>query len=146
MSTSTVLNAGISEEPLDLNHALEVVGSADCGAVVGFGGVVRNHDGGRQVDRLGYSAHPSAGKVIAEIAGEIAQKYDGVRIWVAHRTGPLHIGDPALVAAVASGHRGEAFAACSELVNTVKARAPIWKEQFFVDGTVEWVGVEGAAH
>ncbi|WP_299165330.1 molybdenum cofactor biosynthesis protein MoaE [uncultured Arthrobacter sp.] len=143
MSTSTVLHAGVSTDPLDLNHALAVVGSADCGAVVGFGGVVRNHDGGRQVDRLGYSAHPSAGGVIAEIATEIAEKYDGVRIWVAHRTGPLQIGDPALVAAVASGHRGEAFAACTELVDTVKARAPIWKEQFFTDGTVEWVGVDG---
>lgn len=143
MSTSTVLHAGISEEPLDLNLALSAVGSADCGAVVGFGGVVRNHDGGRQVDRLGYSAHPSAGSVIAEIAAEIAEKYPGIRIWVAHRTGPLAIGDPALVAAVASGHRGEAFSACTELVDTVKARAPIWKEQFFSDGTVEWVGVEG---
>lgn len=143
MSTSTVLHAGISDDPLDLNHALAVVGSADCGAVVGFGGVVRNHDGGRQVDRLGYSAHPSAGSVIAEIATEIAEKYDGVRIWVAHRTGPLAIGDPALVAAVASGHRGVAFAACTELVDTVKSRAPIWKEQFFTDGTVEWVGVDG---
>lgn len=143
MSTSTVLHAGVSTEPLDLNHALDVVGSADCGAVVGFGGVVRNHDGGRQVDRLGYSAHPSASGVIAEIATEIAEKYDGVRIWVAHRTGPLAIGDPALVAAVASGHRGQAFAACTELVDTVKARAPIWKEQFFADGTVEWVGVDG---
>lgn len=143
MSTSTVLHAGVSDEPLDLNLALAAVGSADCGAVVGFGGVVRNHDGGRQVDRLGYSAHPSAGSVIADIAAEIAEKYDGIRIWVAHRTGPLDIGDPALVAAVASGHRGEAFAACTELVDTVKARAPIWKEQFFVDGTVEWVGVDG---
>lgn len=143
MSTSTVLHAGVSGQPLDLNHALAVVGSADCGAVVGFGGVVRNHDGGRQVDRLGYSAHPSAGGVIADIAAEIAEKYDGVRIWVAHRIGPLEVGDPALVAAVASGHRGEAFAACSELVDTVKARAPIWKEQFFADGDVEWVGVDG---
>ena len=67
---------------------------------------------------------------------------DGMRR-VAHRIGPLEVGDPALVAAVASGHRGEAFAACSELVDTVKARAPIWKEQFFADGTVEWVGVDG---
>ncbi|WP_323961294.1 molybdenum cofactor biosynthesis protein MoaE [Arthrobacter sp. JZ12] len=143
MSTSTVLHAGLSDEPLDLNQALSFVGSADCGAVVGFGGVVRNHDDGRQVDRLGYSAHPSAGRVIAEIAAEIAEKYDGIRIWVSHRTGPLSIGDPALVAAVASAHRGEAFAACSELVDTVKARAPIWKEQFFADGTVEWVGADG---
>lgn len=140
MITSQVLYAGISEGLLSLDEALSQVGSAECGAVVGFGGVVRNHDGGRDVVRLGYSAHPSAGGIIADIAAEIAAKYDGVRIWVAHRTGALTIGDPALVAAVAAGHRGEAFAACSELVDTVKERAPIWKEQFFTDGTVEWVG------
>lgn len=140
MITSQVLYAGISEVSLSLDEALAQVGSAECGAVVGFGGVVRNHDGGRDVVRLGYSAHPSAGGIIADIAAETAAKYDGVRIWVAHRTGALAIGDPALVAAVAAGHRGEAFAACSELVDTVKERVPIWKEQFFTDGTVEWVG------
>lgn len=140
MPTSEVLNADVSEATLSLDSALAQVDSPQCGAVVGFSGVVRNHDGGKDVTSLSYTAHPSAGRVIAEIAGEIAAKYDGVRIWVAHRTGPLDIGDPALVAAVASGHRGEAFAACSELVDTVKERVPVWKEQFFTDGTVEWVG------
>lgn len=140
MNTSRVLHAGVTGEPLTLDHALAQVDAADCGAVVGFSGVVRDHDGGKGVSALSYSAHPSAERVIAEVAAETAAKYDGVRVWVAHRTGPLAIGDAALVAAVASGHRGEAFAACSELVDAVKARVPIWKEQFFTDGSVEWVG------
>ena len=55
------------------------------------------------------------------------------------RTGPLEIGDCALAAAVSSAHRGEAFAACSALVDEVKARIPIWKHQYFADGTDEWV-------
>lgn len=140
MNTSRVLRAEVTGEPLSLDHALAQVDAADCGAVVGFSGVVRDHDGGKGVSALSYSAHPSAERVIAEVAAETAAKYDGVRVWVAHRTGPLAIGDAALVAAVASGHRGEAFAACSELVDAVKARVPIWKEQFFTDGSVEWVG------
>lgn len=140
MNTSRVLRAEVTGEPLSLDHALAQVDAADCGAVVGFSGVVRDHDGGKGVSALSYSAHPSAERAIAEVAAETAAKYDGVRVWVAHRTGPLAIGDAALVAAVASGHRGEAFAACSELVDAVKARVPIWKEQFFTDGSVEWVG------
>ena len=53
--------------------------------------------------------------------------------------GPLAIGDAALVAAVSSAHRGEAFAACAELVDVTKERLPVWKHQVFTDGTDEWV-------
>ena len=141
---SEVVNATVSDLPLNAEYAQDAAWSPECGAVVGFSGIVRNHDGGRGVVRLSYSAHPSAEQVIAEVAAEIAAAYDGVRIWVGHRTGPLEIGDAALVAAVGAAHRGVAFAACSELVDTVKARVPIWKEQGFSDGTSEWVGVSDA--
>ncbi len=142
-STSEVVNATVSNLPLNAEHANGAAWSPACGAVVGFSGIVRNHDGGKDVASLSYSAHPSAEEVIAAVAADIAAKYDGVRIWVGHRTGPLQIGDAALVAAVASAHRGVAFAACSELVDTVKQRVPVWKEQGFADGTTEWVGVNG---
>ncbi|MFJ7748387.1 molybdenum cofactor biosynthesis protein MoaE [Arthrobacter sp. NPDC097144] len=138
---SEVINATVSDLPLNAEHANGAAWSPECGAVVGFSGIVRNHDGGRGVATLSYSAHPSAEEILAAVAADVADKYDGVRIWVGHRTGPLQIGEAALVAAVASAHRGVAFAACSELVDTVKARVPIWKEQGFSDGTTEWVGV-----
>ncbi|EMY35161.1 molybdopterin converting factor subunit 2 [Arthrobacter crystallopoietes BAB-32] len=141
MVISEVLHAEVSAEPLDVAAAMAAAESAECGAVVTFSGVVRNHDGGQAVAALGYSAHPSAGRVIAEVAADIAQKHDGVRIWVAHRTGALAIGDAALVAAVASAHRAAAFAAAAELVDTVKERVPVWKEQRFADGSTEWVGI-----
>jgi len=51
------------------------------------------------------------------------------------------IGEAALVAAVAADHRREAFDTCAHLVNIIKARLPVWKHQFFVDGTDEWVGL-----
>ena len=60
-------------------------------------------------------------------------------IAASHRVGTLHIGDAALVAAVAADHRGAAFETCARLVDTVKARLPVWKHQFFADGTDEWV-------
>jgi molybdopterin synthase catalytic subunit len=86
--------------------------------------------------------------VVAQLVAEQAPAGgDGpaqpVRIWAAHRTGLLEIGDPALVCAVSAAHRQQAFAVCSELVDRIKDQVPIWKEQFFADGTVEWVGAGG---
>ena len=141
MNTSEVLWATVSTEPLNSAEAERAAWSPQCGAVVLFSGIVRNHDDGKTVTSLGYSAHPTAGAVLAQVAADIAAAYDGVRIWVGHRTGALEIGDAALVAAVASAHRGTAFAACSALVDAVKANVPIWKEQGFTDGSTEWVGV-----
>ena len=148
-----VVNAVLSAEPISVDQAIAAVESDTAGAVVSFSGVVRNHDGGKPVWRLSYSAHPTAHRVMADVAAQPAAKKAAeeaagagagpaqpVRIWVAHRIGMLEIGDPALVCAVSAAHRGQAFAVCSELVDRVKAQVPVWKEQFFTDGTVEWVG------
>lgn len=140
-TTGAVLAAVVSEEPLSLDTAVAAVESDGCGAVVSFSGVIRNHDGGRQVDRLSYSSHPTAGDIIAALSADVAEAHPGVRLWVGHRIGDLRIGDSALVCAAAAAHRKEAFDACSILVERVKAEVPIWKEQFFSDGTVEWVGI-----
>jgi molybdopterin synthase catalytic subunit len=108
--------------------------------------VVRNHDGGKAVERLSYSAHPTAHQVMADVVAQLVAEHAGderrepVRIWAAHRVGMLEIGDPALVCAVSASHRGQALEVCSELVDRIKAQVPIWKEQFFSDGSVEWVG------
>lgn len=136
-----VLRAAITEDPIVLAEHEELVSHRAAGAIVGFVGMIRDHDGGRQVRRLEYSAHPSASQVMADVLAEIAQQAVGVRALAAsHRVGVLHIGDAALVAAVAADHRREAFEACALLVDTVKARLPVWKHQFFTDGTEEWVG------
>ena len=171
-STFEVVTAVLSAEPISVDQAIAAVESDTAGAVVSFSGVVRNHDGGKPVQRLSYSAHPTAHQVMADVVAQlvaeqavaeravaeraVAERAVGgsggtagetgsspaqpVRIWVAHRIGMLEIGDPALVCAVSAAHRGQAFAVCSELVDRVKAQVPIWKEQFFTDGTVEWVG------
>jgi molybdopterin synthase catalytic subunit len=113
---------------------------SEAGALVAFSGVVRDHDGGRRVDALEYEAHPSAEDVLRENAREIAERHPEVStIRVAHRSGLLQIGDCALYAAISAPHRGEAFAACSELVDLIKATLPVWKRQAFADGTDEWV-------
>lgn len=140
-----IISAVLSPEPISVDQAIAAVESDTAGAVVSFSGVVRNHDGGKPVDRLSYSAHPTAHQVMSDVVARLVAEHAGeaaqpVRIWAAHRIGLLEIGEPALVCAVAAAHRGQAFAVCSELVDRIKAQVPIWKEQFFSDGTVEWVG------
>ncbi|MFI5510193.1 molybdenum cofactor biosynthesis protein MoaE [Mycobacterium sp. NPDC051804] len=138
---TVVLRAELTEHLIELTEHEALVAHEAAGAVVGFAGVVRDHDGGRGVTRLEYSAHPTAQQTLAEVAAEIAADSRGVRaIAVSHRVGVLHIGDAALVAAVAADHRGAAFETCQRLVDTVKERLPVWKHQFFSDGSEEWVG------
>ncbi len=134
-----VVLADVVDRVVTVDEVSTVVATDQDGAVVTFAGVVRDHDGGKGVTALDYERHPSAGDVIAEVAATIAAEHPEVRIAVLHRVGALGIGDVALAAAVASGHRAEAFAACGALVDLVKERVPIWKRQQFADGSDEWV-------
>ncbi len=129
----------IAEIPIGVSALEGMVADDRAGAVVTFSGNVRNHDHGREVVRLTYEGHPSAADVLAEVADEIAAKFDLISLAVSHRIGDLAIGDPALVAAVASAHRDEAFRACAALVDLTKEKLPVWKHQIFADGTDEWV-------
>lgn len=142
---SEVILAQISDEPLSVDRVVGAVRDPRCGAVVVFIGLVRDHDHGRPVTVLEYSAHPSAGQVAVAVADEVGRQ-DGrggetVRIAVEHRVGRLEVGDIAVVVAVAAEHRGVAFSACRTLIDRFKAEVPVWKHQVFTDGQDEWVGV-----
>ena len=136
---ATVAVAEVSDAPLDLAAHERAVADRRAGAVVSFQGVVRDHDHGREVTLLEYEGHPSAAAVLREVAAEVAAAPGVFAVVVSHRVGRLEIGDVALVAAVSTGHRAAAFAACARLVDEVKARLPVWKRQVFADGTDEWV-------
>ncbi|HVV11554.1 molybdenum cofactor biosynthesis protein MoaE [Amycolatopsis sp.] len=132
--------AQVTEQPLSVEAHAALVEDQGAGAVVSFGGVVRNHDGGKSVSTLYYEGHPSAGDVLARVVAEVVARREGVRVVaISHRLGALAIGDVALACAVAADHRAEAFAVCAELVDEVKSRLPVWKHQRFADGTDEWV-------
>jgi molybdenum cofactor synthesis domain-containing protein len=135
-----VLRAVVTEEPLDVSEHASLVSSAAAGAVVTFSGVVRNHDGGRDVRALEYTSHPSATEVIKRVAAQVAAAHPEVLgLAVSHRIGQLAIGDSALACAVSAAHRAAAFAACAALVDEVKLQLPIWKRQEFADGSEQWV-------
>ena len=136
-----VVRAVLTDQPIVLADHEDLVSRPAAGAVVGFVGMIRDHDHARDVLRLEYSAHPSAPGVLAEVVAEVAAQSAGVRaVAASHRIGVLEIGEAALVVAVAADHRQAAFSACAELVDAIKARLPVWKRQFFADGTDEWVG------
>jgi molybdopterin synthase catalytic subunit len=139
VSSLAELLVGVSEQPLDVAAHERAVTRTSAGAHVVFCGVVRDLDHGRQVIELEYEAHPSAAAVLREIAEHFAALPSVDRLAVSHRTGRLAVGDVALVAAVSSMHRREAFTICAQLVDEVKHRLPVWKRQVFDDGTDEWV-------
>ena len=136
---STIRSAEVTERPLDLDAMQRLVSDARVGAIVSFSGNVRNHDHGRAVTSLHYEGHPSAETILREVAEDIAARFEVLTLADAHRVGPLAIGDAALVAAVGTAHRGEAFRACEALVDLTQERLPVWKHQVFEDGTDEWV-------
>jgi molybdopterin synthase catalytic subunit len=138
VSTAPLI-ARVVDEPLSVAEHEDAVSDKAAGAVVSFAGVVRDHDSGRGVTELEYVGHPTAQQVITELAEEFARRPDVHAVAVSHRVGLLGVGDVALACAVSSSHRGEAFAACAELVDLVKERLPIWKRQVFTDGEEEWV-------
>jgi molybdopterin synthase catalytic subunit len=131
--------AELRAEQLSVDEVRAAAADPAAGAVVVFTGAVRDHDGGRDVTALSYSAHPSAITELERVAEKIAASYPVVAIAVVHRTGDLQVGDLAVVAAVSAAHRGDAFEACQALIDDLKATVPIWKHQFFTGGDSEWV-------
>jgi molybdopterin synthase catalytic subunit len=134
-----VVVATVTTDPVSVEQMMRAVARPSAGAVVSFSGDVRDNDHGRQVATLTYEAHPSAQALLEQVAHEVAQRADVQVVAVAHRHGLIPIGESALVAAVSATHRDAAFAACSQLVDEVKARIPVWKHQVFADGSDEWV-------
>jgi molybdopterin synthase catalytic subunit len=138
--TSVVRLVDIRETPLDVAEVMAALDDEASGGLTLFVGRVRDHDGGRDVDGLDYTAHPTALEKLREVCERIADEYDVHGLAAVHRSGSLAIGDIAVIVATTSSHRGDAFAASRTLIDTLKAEVPIWKHQRFEDGTDEWVG------
>lgn len=141
MDDAAVALVAVRDEPLSVDELLAAVRHPVCGGVSLFVGVVRDHDHGDAVTGLEYSAHPSAEATMREVCDEVLASSEAVRIAAVHRTGTLAVGDLAVVVAAAAPHRGQAFDACRAVIDTLKARTPIWKHQQLGDGSAEWVGL-----
>lgn len=136
---------GIRDTPLSVDEVLGAVGDHAAGGTTIFVGTVRDHDHGKPVSLLSYSAHPSAEAELHRVAEKIVADFPLVALAAVHRVGDLRLGDIAVIVAVASAHRGEAFEASRRLIDDLKREVPIWKHQNFADGSAEWVGACGDA-
>jgi molybdopterin synthase catalytic subunit len=137
---SVVRLIAVRESELSVDEVRAAVADPAAGGIALFAGAVRDSDHDRGVSGLSYSAHPSAVDELRRVAEVIAEKYPVIGIAAVHRVGDLAIGDLAVVLAVSCPHRAEAFDACRDLIDTLKASVPIWKHQRFDDGSAEWVG------
>ncbi|GAA5033430.1 molybdenum cofactor biosynthesis protein MoaE [Microbacterium fluvii] len=136
--------ARISAEPLDVDAHLAAVQHRTAGAVTSFVGTVRDHDpdAGGDVVALEYSAHPDAEATLHDIAVRAIGTAPAL-VAVSHRVGRLEVGDAAVVIAVATPHRAEAFEICRDLIEEIKRALPVWKRQVEADGTAAWKGIGG---
>ncbi|MEV6790984.1 molybdenum cofactor biosynthesis protein MoaE [Streptomyces sp. NPDC051320] len=130
----------VRDTPLSLDEVFRAVGDDAAGGTALFVGTVRDHDGGSDVEALGYSCHPSVEGEMRRIAEKVTGRFPVRALAAVHRVGDLAVGDLAVVVAVSCPHRGEAFEACRMLIDDLKHEVPIWKHQTFADGSEEWVG------
>lgn len=127
------------QTPIDAAAVLRAGHGPQHGAVTSFVGMVRDHNDGRRVVSLEYSAYDAmAEQVCADIAASAAVEWNAV-VSLQHRVGELMVGDIAVVVVVAAPHRGAAFDACRWVIEQVKHRVPIWKHERYADGTDAWV-------
>ncbi len=133
--------AAVVESPLSVDALLARVSDRRVGGIGLFVGVIRDRDEGSAVGSLDYTQHPSAGEALLACVEQVASAYDVLSVAVEHRIGHLEIGDLAVVVAVGAVHRGPALAACHQLIDDLKAKVPIWKEQHFANGRTSWVGL-----
>ncbi|WP_306589825.1 molybdenum cofactor biosynthesis protein MoaE [Geothrix sp. 21YS21S-4] len=130
----------VQKAPLDPNALRTVTADPRAGAFVLFEGRVRDHHAGRAVAELAYEAYvPMAEKELARLRDEAIERHGLLRCAVHHRIGCVPIGEPAVLVAVASVHRAEAFEAAAWLMDEIKRRVPIWKRETYGDGSESWV-------
>lgn len=136
----------ISSQTIDLQAFRAGLADETCGAFVVFEGWVRNHNEGRAVLRLAYEVYePLAMKEGETIMQEAMRRFDISHAAAIHREGELALSEPAVVVGVSSSHRDAAFSACRYIIDEIKHRLPIWKKEYYADGSSEWVNCRQCA-
>ncbi|MCL4330220.1 MAG: molybdenum cofactor biosynthesis protein MoaE [Candidatus Thermoplasmatota archaeon] len=125
----------LQETPIDVGEVHALISGTDSGAEVVFSGLVRRTSEYGVIEALFYEAYAEmALSVITKIAHEAMEKHSLRSVAVIHRIGRMLPGEASVVVGVSSMHRHDAFAGCSEIMDRVKAEAPIWKKDVFPDG------------
>lgn len=134
------IRAWITTDALSADTVIREVGSDEHGALSIFVGVVRDHNDGRAVTGVHYSAYADmAERVLGAIAAEAAATAEEARVAVVHRVGELSVGEVSVAIAVSSAHRAQAFDACRYIIEEIKKRLPVWKQERYREGDTAWL-------
>jgi molybdopterin synthase catalytic subunit len=131
----------VQSEPFDLGAEVNAMshGRTDIGAIASFIGLARDHNDGSGVTAMTLEHYPGmTEKALAALVDEACARWSLLDVTVIHRVGRLLPGDPIVLVAVASSHRGDAFAACEFIMDALKTRAPFWKKEETPQGE-RWV-------
>ena len=134
----------LTTEPIDVGAVARRVVPRRCGATVTLDGYAREWTRGRRTLHLVYESYaPMALAEMRRLGREAHRRFDISHIGIVHRTGRTDIGETSVVISVSAPHRRAAFEACEWAIRELKRTVPIWKKEFFEDGSV-WVEGEGA--
>ena len=135
-----LVHAWVVRDPIDTSDVLARVGAAEDGAVLLFLGTVRDHNDARPVRGVHYEAYEEmAEEVLAQVAAEAAAQLRGGSVAVVHRVGELAVGEVSVAIAVSSPHRAEAYTASRYVIEEIKKRLPVWKQERYTDGDERWL-------
>ena len=133
----------VFSDKIEVNLLKNNLLNSEVGAYVSFEGLVRNHNDGKEVLQLEYEIYEKMSiKEAEKILIEAKKNFDLVDFLCVHRKGLLQIGDIAVYVGVTAFHRGAAFQACEYIINQIKVRLPIWKKEYYVNGSAEWVNCQ----
>ncbi len=140
------MNFRFTQTPIETDAARRELQDLAAGGFVSFEGWVRDHNEGQEVTRLEYEAFQElAVKEGDRIVAEALRRYPVKRALCIHRIGSLGLGEMAVWVGVSAVHRGEAFDACRFIIDEVKHRVPIWKQEHYRSGNSGWVNCERCA-
>jgi MoaE-MoaD fusion protein len=137
---SASVHIRITGDPLSLESCSQAVSRPRAGAIVVFCGVTR------EIPRLEYEAYREmAEEKMRVIVCDCLERYGLAAAAAEHRVGAVALGEPSVIVAVSATHRAEAFAGASEIIDRIKAQAPIWKREIAADGSAQWARGSGSA-
>ncbi len=137
------VSAWITRDPISADSVLSLVGGPGDGAIDIFLGVVRDHNEGSAVSGMRYDAYVEmAEQVLRAIVSEAAAMPGVGKAAAVHRIGHLEVGEASVAIAASAPHRAEAFEACRYVIEEIKTRLPVWKQEQYVTGEQHWLGAE----
>jgi molybdopterin synthase catalytic subunit len=129
----------LQKDPIDVAVHMNEVGTDEDGAVVSFIGRARCRSNNREVKYLEYEAYEGmAEKELRKIAQDAMERWHATTITIVHRFGRVEIGESSILISVSSAHRDEAFQSTRYIIDTIKKTVPIWKKEFYSDGSM-WI-------